>query len=294
MSPISDQHGSDESAYQAITDVVDDARWAFGTGFHAHSADLLAPPPAEIPRADLAEYCIQLGDDALVMSQRLQQWMTRAPELEEETALANIALDLLGQATQLYERAVFVENAGRTADELAFWREPDEFRNVALVEWRDDDFAALVCRLLLFTSWRLALFARLRSSCDAGLAAIASSAVKELTYHRDYAAQWVIRLGDGTEYSSQRAAAGLERLHDGYAELFARSTVETALTDVAVEPATTREEVDAVLAQVCASAALQWQPNMSTVAPREAHTAGFADLISELQSVARANPGATW
>lgn len=284
--------------YDAITDVVDDARWAYGTGFHAPNAELQTPPPDDAPRGELTQYCTQLGDDALVMSQRLQQWLTRAPELEEETALANIALDLLGQATLLYERAVLIEGTGRTADDLAFLREPAEFTNVEVAEWVDDDFAALVCRLLVFTTWRLAICVRLRASRDPGLAAIAASAVKELTYHRDYAAQWVIRLGDGTDYSAQRTATGWARLADGYAELFTALPAEMSLAslDIAVNPATVRREVDDVLADVCRTASLNWQPlpTQPRRTRRDVHTAGFDTLIAELQSVARANPGATW
>ena len=299
MSPTSDAdlHG----VYGAITDVRDDARWAFGTGFHAPSVEITAPAPDGVDVPALAHYCRDLGDDALIMSQRLQQWLTRAPELEEETALANIALDLLGQATHLYERAAWVEGVGRSADDLAFRRPAAEFGNVELAEWADADFAALVARLLLFSAWRLAVFARLRGSRDTGLAAIAASGAKELTYHRDYAAQWVIRLGDGTEYSAERAAAAMAALGGGLAELFTASPAEQALVGVAVDPGQTRTEVSAVLADVCALARLAVptpdRPTPDRPAPRhrgDAHTAGFADLLDELQSVARAHPGATW
>ena len=140
----------------------------------------------------------------MIYSHRLQQWVTRLPELEEETALANIALDLLGQARMLLARAGAITD--RTEDELAFFRNEPEFRNVRLVEAADRDFAELVGRLLVFSTWRLALFERLSDSPDPVLAAIAAKGVKELTYHRDYAAQWVVRLGDGTErFQNQNA-----------------------------------------------------------------------------------------
>src|SRR6266702_8518215 len=141
--------------------------------------------------------------------------MTRMPELEEETALANIALDLLGQARMLLARAGQAEGAllgggrGRGEDELAFFRDEHEFRNVRLAEHADADFAQLAGRLLIFSAWRLALFTRLHDSRDPVLAAIAAKGAKELAYHRDYAAQWVVRLGDGTPVSHDKMAAAL-------------------------------------------------------------------------------------
>ena len=190
---------SEFDAYLSLADVTeDDHRWAFGTGFADPLAGLGEAVPAGVDPAALAERCLALGDDALIYSHRLQQWVTRAPELEEETALANIALDLLGQARLLLTRAGQAEGKNRDEDQLAFFRDEREFRNVRLVERADADFAELTARLLVFSAWRLALFDRLTADSDPVLAAIAAKAVKELTYHRDYAAAWVIRLGDGT------------------------------------------------------------------------------------------------
>ena len=145
--------------------------------------------PAGIDAAALADYCLMLGDDALIYSHRLQQWMTRMPELEEETALANIALDLLGQARMLLARAGQAEGAatggaGRDEDRLAFFRDEHEFRNVRLAEHLDADFAELTGRLLLFSAWRLALCVRLATSADPVLAAIAAKSARELDLHR--------------------------------------------------------------------------------------------------------------
>ena len=161
-----------------------------------------------------------LGDDALILSHRLQQWVTRAPELEDEMALANIALDLLGQARLLLTRAGRAEGAGRDEDALAYLRAEPEFRNVRLVEREDADFADLVARLLVFSTWRLALLDRLTGSADPVLAAIAAKGVKEVTYHRDYAAQWVVRLGDGTELSHARMQAAIDGVWPLVDELF--------------------------------------------------------------------------
>lgn len=274
-----------DNAYEALTDAHDDARWAFGTGF----ADSLAGVPTEVPegvsREELARLCVQLGDDALVMSHRLQQWCTNAPELEDEVAIANVGLDLLGQARWLYTRAGVADGTGRSEDDFAFLRSESEFLNVRLVELANGDFAELVARLLVFSTWRLAVLTRLVSYADPVVAAIAAKGVKEVTYHRDYAARWVVRLGDGTEYSHERMRAGLDVVWPYVAELFVD------------EP---RAEFDQVMAQVLAAATLAVPdvPAKADVLGRAGrdgvHTEAMGYLIAELQSVARANPGAVW
>ena len=200
------------AAYQSLNEETEDHRWAFGTGFTDPLEGIDASVPDGVDAAALTAYCLALGDDALIYSHRLQQWMTRMPELEEETALANIALDLLGQARMLLARAGQAEGRGRREDDLAFFRDEHEFRNVRLAEHTDADFAQLAGRLLVFSAWRLALFGRLAASADPVLAAIAAKGANELAYHRDYAAQWVIRLGDGTPLSHDKMA-GRPRRH---------------------------------------------------------------------------------
>jgi ring-1,2-phenylacetyl-CoA epoxidase subunit PaaC len=256
--------------------------------------------PVGVDAQALAAYCLMLGDDALIYSHRLQQWMTRMPELEEETALANIALDLLGQARMLLARAGLAEGAGRQEDQLAFFRDEHEFRNVLLAERQDADFAELAGRLLIFSAWRLALFGKLAASADPVLAAIAAKGAKELAYHRDYAAQWVIRLGDGTPLSHGRMQAALGAIWPLVTELFHRDAVTAVLPAVAADPAGVRAEVDAVLDTVLAAATLR-RPDvapMARVAGRSGrdgvHTEAFGYLLAELQSVARAHPDATW
>jgi ring-1,2-phenylacetyl-CoA epoxidase subunit PaaC len=292
-----------DTAYEAITEETDTGhRWAFGTGFTDPLAGVDTSLPAGVDGADLAAYCLMLGDDALILSHRLQQWLARAPELEEETALANIALDLLGQARLLLTRAGAADGSARTEDDYAFGRGEREFRNVRLAEITDADFAGLVARLLVFSTWRLALLARLRGSADPVLAAVAAMGVRELTYHRDYAAQWVIRLGDGTDYSRQRMAAGLAVVAPLVSELFEPTAVEQRLAaaHVAVDPAELRPEYDAVLARVLAEATLDGPDGpalarVSGLAGRDGvHTEAMGYLLAELQSVARAMPGATW
>jgi ring-1,2-phenylacetyl-CoA epoxidase subunit PaaC len=285
-------------AYQAITDVTDDQRWAFGTGFDDPLSGVDTTVPDGVSGTDLGTYCEMLGDDALIMSHRLQQWVAHAPELEEEAALANVALDLLGQARLLLARAGAADGSGRTEDDYAFRRGPAQFRNVRLVELVDADFGVAMARLFVLSTWRLALLDRLRTSRDPVLGAVAEKGVKELTYHRDYAARWVIRLGDGTGFSHQRVQAALDQIAPFVGELFVGADVETRLAaaGVAVDPSETRGEFDAVIDEVLSTATLRcpaWPEPAGA-----GRTIGRGDtltrLLAELQSVARAHPGATW
>ena len=287
-------------AYHALSEGTDDHRWAFGTGFTDPLEGIDTTVPSGIDADALAAYCLMLGDDALIYSHRLQQWMTHAPELEEETALANIALDLLGQSRMLLARAGRADGSDRDEDSFAFLRSESEFRNVRLVERLDADFAELVGRLLVFSSFRLTLFDRLRSSADPVLAAIAAKGVNELTYHRDYAAQWVVRLGDGTELSHRRMQAAFEVIWPLVDELFTPHPIEVTLAGVAPDAAELRSEVDVVLDTVLATAGLE-RPSaapMATLRGRAGrdgvHTEALGYVLAELQSVARAYPGATW
>ena len=288
------------AVYQSLGEETEDHRWAFGTGFTDPLEGIDASVPDGVDAAALAAYCLGLGDDALVYSHRLQQWMTRLPELEEETALANIALDLLGQARMLLARAGRAESAGRGEDELAFFRHEHEFRNVRLVEALDCDFAELAGRLLIFSAWRLALFRRLAESADPVLAAIAAKGVKELTYHRDYAAQWVIRLGDGTPLSHGKMQAALGVVWPLLEELFEADPVTAALPGVAADPAGLPGEVGQVLDAVLDAATLDRPRDapLARVAGKSGrdgvHAEAFGYLLAELQSVARAHPDATW
>jgi ring-1,2-phenylacetyl-CoA epoxidase subunit PaaC len=292
-----------DTAYEAINEQTDTGhRWAYGTGFTDPLDGVDTALPAGVDGADLAAYCLMLGDDALIMSHRLQQWLARAPELEEETALANIALDLLGQARLLLARAGAADGSGRTEDDFAFGRGEREFRNVRLAEVSDADFAGLIARLLAFSTWRLALLDRLRDSADPVLAAVAAQGVREVAYHRDYAAQWLIRLGDGTDYSRELTVAGLAAVAPLVPELFAVTPTEQRLAEVqaGVDPSGLRAEFDAVLGTVLAAAGLEWPevPALATVSGQAGrdgvHTESMGYLLAELQSIARALPGATW
>ncbi len=312
MSP----HAAEEdaaNAYQSLSETTahDDPRWAFGTGVEAASgidgaAEITSPVPDGVDPADLAAYCRMLGDDALIYSHRLSEWVSNAPELEEEVALANTALDLLGQARVLLARAGHVEGLsgrGRDEDALAYERTDAQFQNVALAELSDDlDFARAVARLLIFSSWRLALLHRLLGSADPVVAAVAGKGVKELAYHRDYAARWTLRLGDGTDESHRRMQAALDTLWPYVGELFRTSDEERRLigAGVAVDPADTRAEVDAVLDEVLAKATLTRpdRPFIGTIGGRSGrqgvHTEHLGHALAEMQSLARQHPDTTW
>ncbi|WP_019818764.1 1,2-phenylacetyl-CoA epoxidase subunit PaaC [Saccharomonospora saliphila] len=290
-----------DNAYEAITE-NNDARWAFGTGFADPLSGVDTTVPPGVDGADLAAYCLMLGDDALVLSHRLQQWCTRAPELEDEVALANIGLDLLGQARLLLARAGRADGSGRGEDDLAYHRPEPAFRNARLTELPHADFAELVAVLLVCSTWRLAVFQRLRDSADPVLSAVAEKGVKELTYHRDYAARWAVRLGDGTALSHERMTGALETVWPYVDELFIPHPVESRLSadGVAVDPAEVRAEADDVLNQVFTAATLARpgaapRAGVSGRAGRDGlHTEHLGYLLAELQSIARTYPEATW
>ncbi|UKD54770.1 phenylacetate-CoA oxygenase subunit PaaC [Amycolatopsis sp. FU40] len=282
-----------DNVYEAITE-DNDARWAFGTGFADPLSGVDASVPSGVDGAQLAAYCLMLGDDALIFSHRLQEWVSNAPELEDEVALANIALDLLGQARLLLARSGKADGTDRSEDTFAFLRAENEFRNVRLAELGGGHFGQLIAQLFVFSTWRLALFQQLESSVDPVLAAIAAKGVKELAYHRDYAAQWLVRLGDGTSLSHERMAEGLAAVWPYVEELFASHPAEL------VDAVSVRPEFDAVLDQALAAATLE-RPEIGAVAGVSGrmgrdgvHTEQMGFLLAEMQSVARAMPGASW
>ncbi len=274
---------SDDHVYLTLAEGhEDDTRWAYGTGFEdpLHGVDTTVPDGVDA--CELADLCVSLADDALVSAQRLAEWTTRAPELEEEVALANIGLDLLGQARLLYSRAGQADGTGRGEDAFAYFRDAGDFRNVRLAELPNGDFAFSIVRLLVLSTWRLAHFERLTAHCDPVLAAIAAKGVKELAYHRQYAAEWAVRLGDGTDESHRRMRRAQEQVAPYLGELFTAYDV--------------RDEVVAVLRQVTEAAGLPmpvFRPLPGSGRTGE-HTEHLAPLLAELQGVARAHPEAAW
>lgn len=245
-----------------------------------------------------AEYALRLGDDCLVLAQRLGAWSSRAPQLEEDVALTNIGLDLLGQARNLLTRAAELENAGRDEDDLAYLRDERDFLNCQLVELENGDFALTMARQLLFSCYQLELYRRLTGSADAVLAAVAAKGVKEVAYHRDHAVQWTLRLGDGTEESHRRMQLALDTVWPYSAELFETDELVDSLVaeGVAVAPAALRPDVDAFLDSVLFEATLRrpegsWTPRGGR---RGLHTEAFGYLLAEMQHLHRAHPGARW
>lgn len=245
----------------------------------------------------LDAYVLGLGDDALIASHRLSEWLTRAPDLDEEVALANVALDQLGQARYLLGYAG--RSSGLTEDELAYQRADREYRNCLLVELPNGDFAHTILRLLFFSAYQRQLYAALGESTEGELAAFAKTACVEADYHYEYAASWVLRLGDGTEDSHDRAVAALAELWPYTAELFAGDDRLSALAAEGLVPEPERihgpwmEQVSSILAEATlgTSPSGTWRPGGGRDG---VHTEALSYLLAEMQSVYRAHPGAAW
>jgi ring-1,2-phenylacetyl-CoA epoxidase subunit PaaC len=236
-------------------------------------------------------YTLRLGDDCLVLGQRLCEWAAQAPTLEEDVALLNIALDLLGTARSLL-------GAVGDEDELAFLRDEPGWTNALLVELDNGDFGQTMARQLLVSAYQLPLWSALRSSVDPLLAGVAGKAVKEATYHLDHAASWLIRLGDGTEESHARVQAGLEQVWPYAFELFEVDDLTASLVaqGIAADPALLepvwREAVVRVLTEATLTVPTsEWRP---TGGRRGNHTEAFGYLLAELQHLHRSHPGASW
>jgi ring-1,2-phenylacetyl-CoA epoxidase subunit PaaC len=245
-----------------------------------------------------ARYALALGDDALIASHRLGEWITRAPQLEEDVALANIGLDLLGQARALLSYAGEVEGTGRDEDALAYRRDEREFLNLQITELPNGDFGVTVARNLAFSAYQYELYSRLTDSADETLAAIAAKAIKEVAYHRDHAMQWVLRLGDGTDESHRRMQSGLEVVWPYVAEMFETDDVAaSAMTDgIAVDPARLREPWERFVYPVIDAATLTVpEPSFHGRGGRKGvHTEAMGYLLAEMQHLHRTHPGASW
>jgi len=260
-------------------------------------------PPVE--RSDRFEYLLRLGDDALVAAQRLAEWVSRAPELEEDMALANIALDQLGQARLLLSYAAELGGGGRTEDALAYLRSDREFRNCLLVELPNGvlggaalDFGVTIAKLLCFSAYQHLLSQRLATSTDQRLAEIAGKAVKETAYHLDHAALWTCRLGDGTEESHRRMQAAIDQVWPYTHELFRSDELTARLVadGSGVDPASLRAGWLSTLEKVLSKATLArpkdgWAPDGGRSG---VHTEALSYLLGEMQSLHRTHPGVAW
>jgi ring-1,2-phenylacetyl-CoA epoxidase subunit PaaC len=248
--------------------------------------------------APLFDYVLGLADDALISAQRMSWWISRSPQLEEDVAMANIGLDQLGQARSLLAYAGQVEGGCRTEDDLAYFRDERDFRNVKLVEREQRDFGVAMARLLIFSAWQSELYAALAHSTDPTLAGVAGKAVKEVAYHLDHAHHWVVRLGDGTEDSHARMQAALDDEWPWIEELFDGSSVDAGLIaeGVAVDPATLRDGVLTRIEAVVAEATLA-VPQVSPAVGggrQGLHTEEMGYLLAEMQHLARSHPEAAW
>lgn len=244
--------------------------------------------------ADVAEYALWLGDDALVLAQQLGTWIARAPALEEDVALANIALDLLGHARSFLRYAGTYDD--RTEDDLAYWRDEPEFRSAWLFEQPNGDFAQTIARQLAASVYLFELYTALMRASDETLAAIAAKAVKEVEYHRDHAVQWTLRLAGGTDESRRRMIRAIGDVWPYVGELFRDEPLIDRLDGVAVRPSTLQPAFDAVIAAVFAEAEVEAPatPMSSAGGRRGSHFPTLGYLLAEMQVLARQHPGATW
>lgn len=246
----------------------------------------------------LYTYLLRLGDNALILGQRLAEWCGHGPVLEEDIAMTNLSLDLIGQATQLLEYAGKVSGDGSSADDLAFYRDAPEFRNVILTEQPNGDFAHTMLRHFFFSSYADLLYRELNHSADEHLRGIAGKSSKEMGYHYRHSRDWVIRMGDGTDESKRRIEAALDWLWSYSGEMFEDDEVEQTLHDAEVIPLnlslkaewmdrvrSTLEEAGLSMPEDC------W---MQTGGRHGRHSEHLGHLLSELQFMQRAYPGLQW
>lgn len=257
-----------------------------------------AIPTVNSPGSNRALYILHVADTLLVLGHRLSEWTGRAPVLEEELALANIGLDLLGQSRTLLQHAGALEGLGRDEDALAFRRDATAFHNLLLAEQPNGDFAVTMVRQLLLSLYFAELWPRLVTSADPVLAGMAAKAAKETDYHVRHSAEWVIRLGDGTEESRKRAQSALDGLWRYTGELFDRASIEEAAVAAGIEldVGTLKQAWDRALDDILVEATLvrprdAW---MQTGGLRGQHTEHLSHMLAVMQSLHRAHPGALW
>ncbi|ABM09126.1 MULTISPECIES: 1,2-phenylacetyl-CoA epoxidase subunit PaaC [Micrococcaceae] len=248
------------------------------------------------PSEDVAEFALRIGDDGLILAQRLGHWISRAPELEEDIALGNIALDQLGHARSFltYAGAAW----GKSEDDLAYFRREHEFRSAHLFEQPNGDFAVTIARQFIVSFYQFELYTKLMESTDATLAAISAKAVKEVDYHRDHSAQWVLRLAGGTDESRARIIQGFKLVWPYVDELFEDDELTTRLAEagVAVQPSSLRAEFDRLTGEIMAEAELEIPgvPQSLGGGRKGKHSEFLGYILAEMQVLAREHPGASW
>lgn len=249
--------------------------------------------------APLFEYLCRMGDNTLVLGHRISEWCGHAPVLEEDIALANTALDLIGQTTLWLDVAGEVEGAGRTADKLAFHRDVWDFRNLLLLEQPNGDFGQTMMRQFLFDAWHLSQLTALKGSSNEQIAAIAEKSSKEVTYHLERATDTVIGLGDGTEESHSRMQAALDLLWPYVGEMFLSDDVDAAMVDtgIAPDPATLRPAYDKLVGDVLTAATLtKPQDDFAHKGGKSGkrHSEHLGHMLTQMQWLQRAYPDARW
>jgi ring-1,2-phenylacetyl-CoA epoxidase subunit PaaC len=249
-------------------------------------------------RTTLITFLLRLADDHLILGHRLSEWCGHAPMLEEDLAMPNMALDLIGQARALYAYAAELEGKGRSEDNFAYLRREREYLNCLMVERPNGDFAHTMLRQLYFAAFMEPMWRGMMRSSDETLAAIAAKAVKEVAYHIRHTGEWVIRLGDGTEESAARMRDAVEALAPYLDELFETDAVSDAAAEagVAPDPASTRPEFDRMISGIFAEAGLEFSkpPYAQSGGRAGRHGEAMGYLLAELQYMQRTFPGAVW
>ncbi|MFC3722317.1 1,2-phenylacetyl-CoA epoxidase subunit PaaC [Neoaquamicrobium sediminum] len=252
----------------------------------------------EVSRDHLVTFLLRLADDHLILGHRLSEWCGHAPMLEEDLAMPNIALDLIGQARALYQYAGEVEGKGRSEDDLAYLRREREYLNCLMVERPNGDFAHTMLRQFYFSAFMHPFWEKASASTDETLAGIAAKAVKEVSYHVRHCGEWVIRLGDGTEESAARMKAAVEALAPYVDELFETDAVSEAVSKagIAPAPASLRSSFDSTVQRVFAEAFLDMPETAwpQTGGRQGRHGEAMGYLLAELQHIQRTYPGAVW
>ena len=263
----------------------------------------MTAPSIHVEQAPTVQYLLRLGDTALILGQRLGEWCGHAPVLEEDIALANIALDLIGQARALLTRAGELEGLGHHEDQLAFLREERDYRNATIVELpngpsRPGDFAFTVLRNAMMATWFRLMWERLQDSSDSELAAIAGKAVKEARYHQQHSADWVVRLGDGSDESARRTRAALDALWRYTAELFDSDDIDSAAAANGLGPRwdALREPWLAEMRELFAEAKLPIPVDSTfrSTGKRGVHSEHMGFILTDMQYLQRAYPGGAW
>jgi ring-1,2-phenylacetyl-CoA epoxidase subunit PaaC len=251
----------------------------------------------QIAETPLVLFTLRRADDALILGHRLSEWCGHAPTPEEDVALANMGLDLLGQARSLYGYAAEAEDAGHDEDQLAYLRDAPEFRNLLLVEQPNGDFAVTIARQFLYAAYVDPWWRAMMASTDPTLAAIAAKAEKETAYHLRHAAEWMIRLGDGTAESHRRAQAAVDQLWPYVGEMFEPGDEAALVAEgIAADPATLRPLFDATVTSVLEQATLRAPTNawVQRGGRQGRHSEHLGFLLAEMQHLQRSHPGASW